>query len=345
MTRPVLGFNALSLQPEGTGVQTYIAELLRSLVTETDADMVASVWHDAVDELPRGVQALSRRRRFGVRRLVAEGRRIPADLVHGLDVHIPVRSSVPTVTTVHDLAVYDVPWAFTRRWAIRERAAITHAVSRADAIVAVSAFTAERILSRFGKEATVVPEAPAPDFTVPSLEARAEFRRLYNVPDRFVACLATIEPRKDVAGLASACRRAGIPLVLAGSSRAPVPAGAQHLGYLPRRHLPALYAAATIVAYPSLYEGFGLPPVEAMACGAPVVAYRIPPLTETLDGVAVLTPPGDVEALTYALRDLVEDDARCRALSAEGLKRVARLSWTAAGRATASVYRGLGVRC
>jgi glycosyltransferase involved in cell wall biosynthesis len=346
MTRPRLAFNALSLWPGGSGVQTYIVELLSALGGVVDADMTAAVRAEAVDLLPPTVTPMVRRPGQGVRAILTEARGLgPAALVHGLDVHIPARPRAPAVATVHDLAVYDVPWAFTRRWVLRERAAIAHAARRADMLVAVSAFTAERLHDRFGRDATVVPEAPSRDM-VPATDAEmAEVRRVYDLPDRFVLCVATIEPRKDVATLAGACRDAGVPLVIAGAARAAAPPGAQLLGYVPRAHLPPLYGAATVVAYPSIYEGFGLPPVEAMACGAAVVAFRIPPLEESLADAAVLTAPGDAAELADALRALFDDDDRRRELAAAGRARAGTLSWNDTASATAAVYRRLGVGC
>jgi len=173
----------------------------------------------------------------------------------------------------------------------------------------------------------------------------AEVRLRYDLPSRFVLCVATIEPRKDVATLATACRDVGVPLVIAGAARTTAPTGAHLLGYVPRSHLPALYGAATVVAYPSIYEGFGLPPVEAMACGAPVVAFRIPPLEESLGDAAVLTPPGDAVELATALRDLLADDEGRRQLAHAGLVRAGALSWSATASATAAAYRHLGVAC
>jgi glycosyltransferase involved in cell wall biosynthesis len=170
-------------------------------------------------------------------------------------------------------------------------------------------------------------------------------RQNYDLPARFVLCVATVEPRKDVATLAAACRAIGVPLMLAGRSSTAAPLGARLLGYVPRSHLAALYGAATVVAYPSLYEGFGLPPVEAMACGAPVVAYAIAPLVELLGGAASLTRPRDASQLAEALRLLFNDDEHRRALASAGMARAATLSWKASAAATAEVYRGLGVDC
>lgn len=344
--RTRLGFDALSLWPDGSGVQTYIVELLRALAAVVRADLLAAVCEDAVGELPGGVETLVRRRTEGVRMLLTEARGMGAvDLVHGLDVHIPVRSRVPAVATVHDLAVYDVPWAFTRRWVLRQRAVIAHAARRADALVAVSPFTAERIGRRFGRQAVVIPEAPSPELEPPGAEAVEQVRRRHHLPDRFVLCVATLEPRKDLATLDSACRDAGVPLVLAGRASSPAPGGARHLGYVPGEELAALYGAATVVAYPSLYEGFGLPPIEAMACGAPVVCYRIPPIEELVGDAAVLTAPRDVEQLTVSLRQLLADDERRLALGRAGRARAGLFSWSAAAAATAEVYRSLGVQC
>ncbi|MGI8685803.1 MAG: glycosyltransferase [Acidimicrobiales bacterium] len=140
-----------------------------------------------------------------------------------------------------------------------------------------------------------------------------------------------------MAGLASACRSAGVPLVLAGGTPwgGAVPPGALSLGYVPRDVLPALYGAATVVAYCSKYEGFGLPPLEAMACGAAVVASRVASLPEVLGDAACLVEPGDGDVLAGTLRRLFADDEERVALGLAASKRATGFSWLATAAGTA----------
>jgi glycosyltransferase involved in cell wall biosynthesis len=328
-------------------VQTYIREILAHLVGVVDAGITAAVQADAVSELPPGVLALARRPSNGVRRAVAGARSLgPVDLVHGLDVDLPLRRRSPMVATIHDLAVFDVPWAFPRARAGGERLLIAATARRADALIVMSAFTAERVKARFGRDATVIPLAPGPDLVPPTDTQVRAARERYALPDRFVLHVGNIEPRKDVAGLAAACQRADLPLVLAGArvgDAVDVPAYARPIGYVPADYLASLYGAATVVCYPTRYEGFGLPPVEAMACGAPVVASRIPPLVEVLGDGAELVAAGDVDELARILRRLFDDEDCRQAVAAAGQRRVSSLSWVTAATATASVYRSLGI--
>ncbi len=345
--RTRIGLTALALRPTGSGVHTYIRELIVALPGALDADFVVSVQADAVSQLPSTVEpritpvAAGARRAFFALRSPQD-----VDMVHGLDVALPVRARVPTVATVHDLSVFDVPWSFRRRQVAGRRMQLRHAVHTADALIAVSDFTAERLRARLGRDATVIPLAPASDCRPPTPEGAASFRRRYGVPERFVLHVGTTDPRKDVPTLAAACRLAGIPLVLAGAGRAfasGLDEQIQRLGYVPRDDLATLYGAATIVAYTSRYEGFGLPPLEAMACGAPVVASQIPPLRDTLGEAAEFVPPRDVETLAEVLGQLWADDARRAALATLGLARARRFSWDATAQQTAEVYRSLGV--
>lgn len=211
-TLPRLVFNALPLGASPDGVSTYIRGLLGSLGREVDASLVAAVQPEGAAELPSDVTALVRGRSKGVRRAVAGARGFgPAALVHGLDVDLPLVTRSRTVSTVHDLAVFDVPWAFPKRRAAGERLLVGHALRRADAIVAVSAFTAERVHARTGREATVVHSAPGAAFAPPSEPEVARVREAYLLPERFVLHVGNIEPRKDVGTLADGITRRRCP--------------------------------------------------------------------------------------------------------------------------------------
>jgi glycosyltransferase involved in cell wall biosynthesis len=266
-------------------------------------------------------------------------------LVHGLDVDLPLGRSVPRVATVHDLSVFDVPWTFDPFRSRAERALLSFHLKRADALISVSTFTAERLKARFGLDSTVVHIAPSGEVVQPTAAQVAAVRDRFQLPDRFVLYVGTVEPRKGVGALADACRRIGIPLVVAGRRTKTLPKeeGLRFLGYVDSADLAPLMVASAAVSYPSVYEGFGLPPLEALQAGAVSVATAVGALPEVLGSFDYpLVPAGNLDALTELLGDVVGDDSLRETMRASGRTALRDLGWDRTARETMNVYADLG---
>jgi glycosyltransferase involved in cell wall biosynthesis len=186
------------------------------------------------------------------------------------------------------------------------------------------------------------------------------FRREKGLPQRFILFIGTIEPRKNVGRLAEAFadlvmsaprETADLHLVIAGGigwmfdailariQDLPMRDRIHLPGYVPEEEKPLWYNAATCFCYPSLYEGFGLPPLEAMACGVPVIASDVSSLPEVVGDAGIMVPPTDTDALTDALHRVLFDAALRAELAQRGLARASRFSWAEAARQTVATYR------
>jgi glycosyltransferase involved in cell wall biosynthesis len=274
------------------------------------------------------------------------------DLLHGPDFLVPRRRRWPAVVTIHDLAFVRYPQILTPD-SRRYYAQVARVVPTVERVICDSAHTAADAQALLGvprDRLRVVHLAPTL-CTPPDASALAAVRARYRLPPSFLLYLGTLEPRKNLLTLLGAVARlpAAPLLVLAGPRGwldAPVLAAAARLGErvrllgpVPAADLPALYAAATAFVFPSLYEGFGLPPLEAMAMGTPVVAARTSSLPEVLGEAALFVPPLDVAAWAEALRRIVDDAALRAELRQRGLAQAARYSWPRTAAATLAVYR------
>ena len=257
-----------------------------------------------------------------------------ADVLHCPTYRGPVRDGkTPVVVTVHDVAVFRHPEVFPR-WT---RTYSTHVVPRvlrsARRIVSVSEFTADEIESvlRIPRDRIrVVPNAVDAVFAPEGPRADGDY----------VLAVGTLEPRKNLARVVEAARRAGVELRVAGARGwgkvEATGAGVTWLGEIGDDELARLYRGALCVAYPSLYEGFGIPIAEAMACGAPVVTSAGGATEEVAGGAAVLVDPLDPAAIAAGIEDAI---GRRDELRARGLERVRAFSWDDAARRTLEVYR------
>lgn len=288
---------------------------------------------------------------------------LPEVLADANVVHAPLPAAVPPVrpgqrlvVTVHDLAFMVSPKMFPARWRMLYRLGLAAAVKRADAIIAPSRNTAEDLVSRTKVDPAkvhVIPEAST--LASGSSDPDETLERL-RLPRRYVLFVGTLEPRKNLVRLVRAYRRAAADgmkhaLVLAGAlgwdsqplMREIALAGPGEIlltGQLPSGDLDAVYRGASAFAYVSTYEGFGLPVLEAMARGIPVVCSNTSSLPEVSGDAALLVDPRSVREITAALLRITTDADLAESLARAGVNRAAEFSWERAARMTLEVYGG-----
>lgn len=335
-----------------TGVGRYTKELAEAVELTGDVSLAryAVAFGGAKDPSVRRWRVPARLirgswRRFG--RPAIDSLVGAVDAVHATNFVLPPTAGAPGVVTVHDLSFYrdDV---FPGGHRLRDL--VPWSVARAARVVVPTDAVREEVIERFALPAarvTVTSEGVSPVFFGASPLPEMVLERL-RIPGPFVLAVGTVEPRKNLVRLLEAWRAAspsleGWSLVIAGPKgwgpELPETPGVLLPGWIDEASLPGLVAAASVFCYPSLYEGFGLPPLEAMAAGTPVVAARYSTAEEVLGSAAELVDPLDSAALGEAIVRVAGDRDLRAAMLVAGRARAARFTWTRAAKATIEVYR------
>ena len=282
-----------------------------------------------------------------------------ASLFHATEHLLPYFDGIPTILTVHDLIFERYPRHHRLRNYVFLRAMMPRFCQRATAIIAVSESTKSDILAYYpntqADKISVIPEAAAPHFSPQPGEVVERVRRQYALPLRYALRVGTIEPRKNLSRLVDACG----PLLENGSLGGLVLVGNKgwlyeeffrHLerspwrdrvilpGYIADEDLPAVYAGAVVTVEPSLYEGFGLPVLEAMACGSPVAASAVSSLPEVGGDAARYFDPQDTASVTDCLQRVAGDVGLCEEMRSQGLARAGQFSWERTAKETVALY-------
>jgi glycosyltransferase involved in cell wall biosynthesis len=282
-----------------------------------------------------------------------------AQVLHGPANGLPLLSfGVPSVVTIHDLAIYEHPeWFPSRQW-LSTRLLVPRSLRRARVVVVPSAATKAAVGRHFPgalPRTRVIGHGVEGEFSAPIDGGRLQrVRAGLSLPERFVLQVGTVQPRKNyettLRALARIPESDRLPLVVAGSIgwnaepslRLIETLGLQRwvrlIGYISFEDLPALYRLASIVAFPSLDEGFGLPVLEAFASRVPVVAANAGAIPEVAGNAAILVPPTDDAALAQAFMDLARRAELRERLVEGGARRASQATWEASARAHAQAY-------
>jgi glycosyltransferase involved in cell wall biosynthesis len=371
-----VGIDGYPLAEPRTGVGHYTLELARALALISpgdDFELVSPAPFEAaaLDEVKRAnlpnlftknPRASSIRGHWWSIGLPMYIRRAGFDLFHGTNFDVPLWKQGRSVVTIHDLSALLHPDTHRSRLVRRARLRLPLVVRFANMIITPTESVRREVCQRFKlKPARVraIHSAARTSFVPVPFAETAELRQRLRVEDDFLLFVGTLEPRKNLLTLLKAFAQIvgqselRPQLVIAGGAgwlmdemftfirKSGITERLRFTGYLSDEELRGLYSSCKVFIYPSVYEGFGLPPLEAMACGAPVIAGRIPSLQEVLGSTARLVEPLDVEALAGSIVELLKDENQRRALGAAGLKHAAQFSWEQTARQTLDVYRQL----
>lgn len=369
---PRIGFDASALPPRLTGAGNYIVELLRAL-HRLDLPLDLCVFCTATGRdqigLPEkiGFQYVTVPALHPALRLLWEQVRLPRlakqhrlDLLHSPHYTRPLRLPCRSVVTLHDMTLFlfpelhTLPKRFFFRWMIRFSA------RSANALLTISESTrqdAMRILGIAPQRIHTTLLAALPEHQPVSDPDRLQAtRQKYSLPEQFILYVGVLEPRKNLPVLFQAfahlrSRFPGYRLIIAGkpgwmveqikSQLEALQLGdsVQFTGYVQAEDLPVVYNLARVSVYPSLYEGFGLPVLESLACGTPVITTNVSSMPEAAGDAGLLVPPGDVPALEAALDRLLSDPAERERRSRLGLEHARSFTWERTAQETYQVYR------
>jgi len=360
-----IGFDGRALTSPAAGVRRYATELLAALVAcEADIEIVAlggdpgavpsGITH--VGEPPHPPTNLG----WTLVGLPRAARRAVVDVVHAPAYTAPLWGTPPVVLTIHDVSYARHPEWYPYRRDLVRRAFYRRSARAARVILTDSAFSADEIVAAYGIDRARIVVAPLGVDRRFSPAAPAEACELpRDVSEPFVLHVGDLHERRNLATVVDAvvaARRhfggaAAVSLVLAGVDRgvgdalsaiaadAGVPEAVVKLGPVGEDLLLSLYRCARALVYPSLYEGFGLPVLEAMACGTPVIASRAASMPEVLGDAGILLDPLDVEAWTGAIVGVINDEHRRSMMRAKGLARAAEFTWARTAQVTLDAYR------
>ena len=368
-----IGLDGYPLAEPRTGVGHYTLELARALALIAPSDRFelvspAPFSSSALEEINpanlsklRAVHLKTSRIRghwwaVGLPLYVTKAR---FDLFHGTNFEVPFWNR-RSVVTIHDLSALLHREKHRDSLARRARLRLPIVAKLARKIITPTESVKREVCEHLRVKANkviAIPSAARQSFRPVPSEQTVETRKRLAIEDDFLLFVGTLEPRKNLLTLLKAfdqiVRQTSLrpQLVIAGGEGwlmdetflfikdSGIGDRLRLTGYLGDDELRALYSACRIFIYPSLYEGFGLPPLEAMACGAPVIAGRVPALREVLGNAARLVDPLSVEALAGSIVDLIENDEERRRLASSGPQHAARFSWEQTARLTLNVYR------
>jgi glycosyltransferase involved in cell wall biosynthesis len=349
-----------------TGNEVYVRSLLNALAAQDrDCEFVAYV---SADDACRFIPARIPTRRVATNPFVRLGfdlamkvREDRPDLLH-VQYTAPLGCAVPVVVSVHDVSFLEHPEYFTRDRAWQLQWTVRRTVERAARILTGSEFSRSSILKVYGDldedKVVVVPNAAASEFRPISREAAAAIvRERFSIAAPFILAVGDIQPRKNQIGLIRAFARLAQShpqlkqnLVLAGKEtwfsdrvhqaarESGVADRIQFVGFVSDTDLLQLYNACDVFVFPSFYEGFGLPVLEAMACGRAVVCSNTSALPEVVDGAAILFDPYAVDEMVRAIADLLIDSELRARMERIGLQRAAHFSWQKTAQRTLEVF-------
>jgi glycosyltransferase involved in cell wall biosynthesis len=360
--RPLQGASALR------GIGSYARGLIAGfadLDTPPDVSLLLSAYREPPPEVGAGARSAPRRIRVVHPTLqpIADTLLVAwalgdarADLYHAIEYGQPLRTRLPVVVTVHDLIPFVFPGEYP--WVRRARLLGLRLLPKADAVIAVSEATRRdvlRLTRTSPKRITVVPEGISTVFRPAAPDAVAALRGRLGIDRPFLLAVGTFDPRKRIALLADVVRQVrrdhDVLLVIAGDqgtfadtvakalSDAGITDHTRVIGHVSTEDLVGLYSGAACLVFTSAYEGFGLPPLEAMACGTPAVVFDNSSLPEVSGTAAVLISDGDAQRMAEAVRRLLDDPTEHQRRRTDGLAWASTFTWHRAAAKTVEIYR------